>query len=103
MPGLYLLLLTISITCLGLIDMRYKLVFFRNKHLSLKIIGACIMLFILWDALGIYLDIFFVGKTDYLIGLNLGEFPVEEIFFLVLLNYTALILSQYLKVKRGLS
>ena len=102
MPGSYLLFLIFSICCLGLIDSRYNLVAFKNKKLALKVIGIGLLAFIAWDIAGILLNIFFIGDTNLLLGIQVADFPVEELFFLVLLNYTALIISQFLKLKRGL-
>ena len=102
MHGLYFSLLVFAIACLGLIDMKYKLVLFRDRNLAYKVIMISLALFIAWDIAGIVLDIFYIGKTNVLLGLQVGEFPIEELFFLVLLNYTALIISQFMKVKQGL-
>ncbi len=102
MQGLYFLLLVFSIVCLGLIDKRYSLVFFKDKKLAFKVISVCVLLFILWDTAGILLNIFYIGRSNLLLGINVGNFPLEELFFLVLLNYTALITSQFLKLKRNL-
>jgi lycopene cyclase domain-containing protein len=47
----------------------------------------------LWDVAGIAMGIFFRGDTSHLTGIVLApEFPIEELFFLLLLNYTALTL-----------
>jgi lycopene cyclase domain-containing protein len=102
MHGAYLFFLLLSICCLALIDRRYKLVCFNNKHLAAKVLGISILVFVVWDIAGILLNIFFIGKNSLLLGVHLGNFPVEELFFLVLLNYTALLGSQYLKLQRGL-
>lgn len=99
MNGLYLLLLSLSIAGLAIIDIRYRLVFSKNRRLAVKVLGICMLMFIVWDIAGIVLNIFFIGQTDLLLGIRFGDFPLEEIFFLILLNYTALVLSQYLKVR----
>jgi len=45
-----------------------------------------------WDLIGIALGIFFRGDTANLSGLLLApELPLEELFFLILLSYNALL------------
>lgn len=86
-------MLILAISCLLLVDYRYKLAFFINKKACLVTISISVFIFSIWDILGIQLGIFFEGQTKYLTGLNLiKDFPVEELFFLTLLCYTTLIL-----------
>ncbi len=55
------------------------------------------ILFLAWDGAGIGLGIFFRGETSHLTGLLVApELPLEEIFFLFLLNYTTLTLLSVL-------
>lgn len=97
---MYLILLILSMIGLSLIDYRYKLAFFYNKNTTYKILLITIGIFIIWDILGILLNIFFIGKTKYLLGLNIGEFPIEELFFLSLLSYNTLVVYRFLVYKR---
>jgi lycopene cyclase domain-containing protein len=49
--------------------------------------------FLIWDLAGISLGIFFRGNAPYLTGILLSEeLPLEEVFFLILLSYSALLL-----------
>lgn len=98
MTGGYLLALLISISGLAIIDYRYKLAFFKERERTIKIIAIAIAIFVVWDLAGIVADIFFIGSSPLLLGLQLGEFPLEELFFLMLLNYSSLIV--YLFIKR---
>ncbi len=93
MEWLYLLGLSIGIAGLGLIDWRYKLaVFSSERRRSLATVAIVVGLFIVWDALGIFLGIFFHGESPYGLPFRLApEFPIEELFFLTLLCYNALI------------
>lgn len=89
---LYLLLLVVSLTGLFTIDHRWKLVYFAHKKATLLSLLAGVVFFSLWDIAGVMLDIFFIGQTKYLSGLTLApDFPLEELFFLLLLSYNALI------------
>lgn len=88
----YLLLLLVSLAGLFTIDHRWKLVYFAHKKAALLSLLMGVVFFSLWDILGVMLDIFFIGQTKYLSGLTLApDFPVEELFFLLLLSYNTLI------------
>lgn len=91
MSGLYALFLLVSIAGLGVLDWRYKLALFYKTKQSLAILGITQLVFILWDIAGVLLGIFRIGENDLLLGIRIGEFPVEELLFLVLLNYTSLV------------
>ena len=88
---LYLSGLLFSLVGLGLLDWRFKIAFFRNFKAALLSILIPFLFFLLWDGAGIALGIFFRGETEHLTGLLVApEIPLEEIFFLLLLNYTSL-------------
>lgn len=88
---LYLSALLVSISCLVLCDFRWKLAFFYDAKRTTKVIAASMLVFIIWDILGIALGIFFGGDSPYTSGIALGpEFPIEELFFLFLLSYVTL-------------
>jgi lycopene cyclase domain-containing protein len=89
----YILGLSIGISGLAIIDYRYKLAFWYNWRRTLKTIGAAMAVFIVWDVLGIILGIFFHGSSKYSLPFTIApEFPLEELFFLFLLTYSALII-----------
>jgi lycopene cyclase domain-containing protein len=88
MPGLYLCAIIFSLAGLVLLDRRFKLAFFANARLASVITVIAVVLFSIWDALGIANHIFFKGENNLLIGLQLfHEYPVEELFFLTLFAY----------------
>lgn len=93
MSLLYLSSLLISISGLMIIDWRHKLAFwfdFKRTTLTISIAG---LVFIAWDFLGIFLDIFYHGQSKYSLPfVILPEFPLEEIFFIFLLCYCTLII-----------
>lgn len=91
----YLLALTFSIAGLAIIDWRYKLAFWLDKKRTLLTVGIGVLVFTVWDILGIGLGIFLHGNSPYTLPLRLGpEFPFEELVFLTLLCYVTLILFQ---------
>jgi len=88
----YLLLLVVSIFGLNLADYRYKLAFYVDRKRTLLTIVISVIFFLIWDILGIIFDIFFIGESRYITGIEvLPEVPIEELFFLTLLCYTILL------------
>lgn len=91
MQYLYLVGLILSITGLGLFDWKFRLGFSTSTKAALLAILIPLAFFLIWDGAGIALGIFFRGQTSHLTGLLLApELPLEEVFFLFLLNYTTL-------------
>lgn len=92
MQWLYLGGLLFSILGMAILDWRFKLAFWHNKKRTLLTIACATVFFILWDFLAIFLGIFIHGQSPYSLPFTLApEFPVEEIVFLVLLTYCALV------------
>jgi lycopene cyclase domain-containing protein len=92
MMWFYLIALLVSIGGLLLIDRRLKLAFWNDKKRTAITIGVGMAIFIVWDLLGIHFGIFFHGGSEYTLPIRiLPEFPIEELFFLFLLCYTALL------------
>lgn len=93
MYWVYLLGLIVGIAGMATIDWRYKLAYWHDRSRTLKVIGAAVAIFVVWDVLGIVLGIFRHGGSQYQLPFTLfPHFPVEEIFFLVLLTYTTLVI-----------
>jgi lycopene cyclase domain-containing protein len=97
MSGSYALALVVSLAGLLFIDYRFKLAFFFDRARTTKIMLICMLVFIVWDVLGIIGDIFFIGQNSVLLGVQIGEFPIEELLFLALLNYSSLICYRFIK------
>lgn len=94
----YLGVLGISLLGLGVVDWRWKLALFSNRNLTLKAVGLGVVFFSLWDLAGIGLHIFFPGSSPYVTGVMLlPGYPLEELFFLTLLNYQALLLWRIMR------
>ena len=89
---LYLGALLVSITGLATLDFKYKLAIAKSKK-YLCLILIPVAFFLTWDLAGISSGIFFRGSAAHLTGILLAsELPLEEIFFLILLSYSALLL-----------
>ena len=72
-------------------DWRHKTAFSINKKAAALAIFIPMVFFIIWDVAGIATGIFFRGDTTHLTGILIApEFPIEELFFLLLLNYSSL-------------
>ena len=89
---LYLAALLISISGLATLDYKFKLAIAKSKR-YLCLILIPVVFFLTWDLAGISAGIFFRGNATHLTGILLStELPLEEIFFLILLSYSALLL-----------
>jgi lycopene cyclase domain-containing protein len=92
----YLAALVVSLAGLGLLDWRYRVAIFADARRALLTLAVGIAFFLLWDAVGIGLGIFFRGDGPYMTGVLLApELPLEELFFLTLLVYQTLLLWRY--------
>lgn len=89
----YLIGILIGITGLAIIDRRFNLAFWYDARRTWLTLIVAIIVFIIWDFLGIHLGIFQHGSSPFQLPFTLlPEFPLEEIAFLFLLCYNALIL-----------
>ncbi len=89
---LYLLALAVSLLGMGLIDFKHKLALFVQPLRTLVTLAISVVMFLIWDLVGIAQGIFFRGSGPYLTGITIApELPIEEVFFLTLLSYTILI------------
>jgi len=92
MPGLYLLCLLVSAGGLILLDARFRLAFWATPGRSAAAVGAGLVFFLAWDAVGIATGVFVKGDSPLLVGLDLApHLPVEEPVFLAFLCYLALL------------
>lgn len=97
----YLAALLISIAGLGFLDWRYRVAVFSQPRRALLTIGIGVAVFLAWDIAGVSLGIFFRGDAGYMTGVLLApEVPLEELFFLILLNYQTLLLWRALERRR---
>lgn len=90
---LYLTALVVSIAGLVGIDHRHRLALFAGRGWSAGVaVVVGVVVFLLWDVVGIAQGVFFQGSGPYQSGVMLGpELPLEELFFLTLLCYSSLL------------
>jgi lycopene cyclase domain-containing protein len=98
---LYLASLVFVITCLVLVDWRFQLAFFHDLKRTALTLAIAVWLFIVWDIFGIKLGIFFHGDSAYTLPLRIiPDFPIEELFFLFVLTYVALLLYRFVSERK---
>ncbi len=77
------------------IDARWRLFVFAEPVRAVVVLAIGVVGFLLWDAAGIGLGIFFEGPSRLLLGLDvLPQVPVEEPVFLTLLCLSAMVSFQ---------
>lgn len=88
----YLATLAVSLLGLGVLDWRYRVALWDQPRRTAITLALGVAFFVVWDAVGIGLGIFFRGDGPYMTGLLVApELPVEELFFLTLLVYNTLL------------
>jgi len=91
MSAVYLLALLVSLFGMIVLDRRFRLFFWADAPRAAIVMTIGVVLFVLWDIAGIAAGVFFRGESAITTGILLGrEFPLEEIFFLALLCYSAM-------------
>ena len=90
---LYLIGLLFGLSGLAVLDWRYRVALFAQPARALGTLGIGVAFFLVWDMVGVGLNIFYVGSSPYLTGVRVApEVPVEELLFLTLLCYQTLLL-----------
>ena len=92
MNGVYLAGLLVGVLGTGVVDARWRLFLFHDPRRALIVLTAGVAGFLLWDAAGVGLGIFFEGNRSLLVGVDLApDIPIEEVVFLVLLCLTTMV------------
>jgi lycopene cyclase domain-containing protein len=103
--GLYLGGLLVSIAGLVLLDLRLRLFLGAAPVRAAIVLVVGVAGFLVWDAAGVGLGVFFEGRQRLLVGVDLApQVPLEELFFLILLCLSAMeafVLAQRLLVRRS--
>lgn len=96
--GAYLLCLLGALGGLAVVDAKLKLALWYDTKRAAQLIVGGVAFFLVWDIAGIQLDIFAVGNSQALTGLQLlPNLPIEEPLFLTLLMYQSIILWELLR------
>ena len=92
MNWLYLAGIIFSFIGRVVLDSRHRLAYGQDARRAVLTVLIMTSVFIVWDVCGISLGIFYSGHSPYMSGIYLfPEFPLEELFFLLFLNYFSLI------------
>lgn len=88
----YLSALLLALGGLATLDRRHRLAFWSDARRAAVCVGVGVVFFLLWDVAGLALGIFARGESPHMTGVLLApELPLEEVFFLALLSYNALL------------
>ncbi|UXM92064.1 lycopene cyclase domain-containing protein [Paenarthrobacter sp. JL.01a] len=102
MGVLYLVSLLLGITCMLLLDHRFRLFFWHDAKAAATVTAVGLLFFLSWDAAGIGLGIFLRGEGNIATGILLApELPIEEPVFLLFLTLCTMVL--YTGTRRLLS
>lgn len=91
----YLASLLIGLSALTAWDRYKRIALFQNPRAAIKVVGISVGFFLVWDILGILLNIFHTN-TKYVSGAFFftPDLPLEELLFLTFLAYFVLILDR---------
>jgi lycopene cyclase domain-containing protein len=88
----YLGALAVALGGLAMLDRAYRLAFWADPRRAVACVGTGVVVFLLWDLAGLALGLFARGESPHMTGLLIApELPVEEVVFLTLLSYNALL------------
>lgn len=92
MNWLYLAAIIFSFVGIMTLDWRHRLACWCDSRRTIMTVLIATVVFVAWDICGISLGIFRSGHSPYMSGIYLfPEFPLEELVFLLFLNYFSLI------------
>lgn len=92
MNWLYLAAIIFSFVGIMTLDWRHRLACWCDFRRTIMTVLISTVVFVVWDICGISLGIFRSGHSPYMSGIYLfPEFPLEELVFLLFLNYFSLI------------
>lgn len=98
---IYLLILLGLLACMALIDARFKLFIFAKPLAALLSLILGTAFFLLWDVLAISQGIFLHRDSQLMTGIMVAEqLPLEEVFFLIFLCYSTMVVVTGLPVVR---
>ena len=93
MGVLYLASLLFGISCMLLLDHRFRLFFWHDAKAAAMVTAVGVLFFLGWDAAGIGLGIFLRGEGTIATGLLIApELPIEEPVFLLFLTLCTMVL-----------
>lgn len=91
----YLACLLGALGCMALIDHRWRLVVWADARRAALVLAVGVALFLAWDVAALSHGFYRRGETEVMTGLLLApDLPVEELFFVLFLCYSTLVLHR---------
>lgn len=88
MSWLYLATIVVSMTCMGLVDHRWRLFLFDRPRVAVTAVAVGFVLFLAWDLVAIELGVYSKGDSPAMSGIDVApHLPLEELFFITFLCY----------------
>lgn len=89
----YLAALLASMAGMALVDRRWRLALWHDPRRTLVAVAASTALLLVWDLVAISIDLFRIGDSAGMTGIELApHLPIEEPVFLVFLSYVSVVL-----------
>jgi lycopene cyclase domain-containing protein len=93
----YLAALLSALTCVALVDRRWRLVLWADVRRGALTLFAGAVFFLVWDLFAVHDGFYRRSDSDAMIGAQIAPgVPVEEVFFVLFLCYVALVLHRLL-------
>jgi lycopene cyclase domain-containing protein len=91
----YLVALLGALTCMGLIDRRWRLVLWTDPRRGGVVLAVGVVFFLAWDVLAVSFGFYRPGDSGLMIGARIAPgVPLEELFFVGFLCYVTTILHR---------
>jgi lycopene cyclase domain-containing protein len=89
----YLLSLVGVLTCMALVDRRWRLFFWADARRASVVFVAGFAFFLVWDLAALDLELYERGRSGLMTGIEVApDLPVEELFFVAFLPYLTMVL-----------
>jgi lycopene cyclase domain-containing protein len=97
LPLSYLATLLLALAGMAAVDRRWRLVLWADPRRAVLVLLAGAVLFLVWDLEAVRHGFYRRGGTTLMTGIEVApEVPLEEVFFVVFLCYTTLVLHRLL-------
>ena len=89
----YLVSLVLVLTCMALVDRRWKLFFWADARRATVVFAFGFVLFLAWDLVALHFELYERGRSELMTGVEVApDLPVEELFFVAFLPYLTMVL-----------
>jgi lycopene cyclase domain-containing protein len=89
----YLACLVGVLTCMALVDRRWRLFFWADPRRAALVFAAGFAFFLVWDLAALELELYERGRSELMTGIEVApDLPVEELFFVAFLPYLTMVM-----------